>query len=398
MTRSAAGGALKVLLMGGYDPLYPRYRVLRRGLDLAGVDLIEKPLPLASTVTPYHLRSLAHYWFAVCRRWPLLAQACARQDYDVLLLGFPAFYDAPVARMLGARRHCPLVYDPLISLYDTYAFNKSVGRLAAIKRLLLFGYDRIPLYLVQRIWVDTPANAAYWSRLFRLPADRLGAVYLGADDTLFYPRPERPASRDLQVLFYAHLSQMHGAEVILGAAALLRQEAGIQFTLVTNAAALEAVARREGLFGQLDNVRVIDVGTQGHIPYESLPELIATCDVCLGAFGTTAKATNSVGHKEWEAWAMAKPLVTRRRGEWSPLVHGRNALLVEAGNAPALAAALRELRDDPDLRVTIARGGYETYREIGAPAAIGQKAREELSGCYASYHTRSATAGAITSG
>jgi glycosyltransferase involved in cell wall biosynthesis len=62
-----------------------------------------------------------------------------------------------------------------------------------------------------------------------------------------------------------------------------------------------------------------------------------------------------------EAMARGRPVVaTGRGGSAEYLRDGENCLLFEAGDAPALAAALTRLADGADLRARLRRGGLET--------------------------------------
>ena len=92
-----------VCCFGAWDPDYPRNRVVRAGLAAAGFDVLEA-------------RVRAH---RAWRRWPALAKAWARvaPRTDVVLVPEFRHKDVPLARALRGRR--PLVFDPLISRWDT---------------------------------------------------------------------------------------------------------------------------------------------------------------------------------------------------------------------------------------------------------------------------------------
>jgi glycogen synthase len=62
-----------------------------------------------------------------------------------------------------------------------------------------------------------------------------------------------------------------------------------------------------------------------------------------------------------EAMALGRPVVaTGRGGSGDYLEHGANSLLFTAGDALGLAAAVRELATDPQLRARLRRGGRQT--------------------------------------
>ena len=69
-----------------------------------------------------------------------------------------------------------------------------------------------------------------------------------------------------------------------------------------------------------------------------------------------------IPNKAYQALATATPLVTADTPAARELLaDGRDALLVPAGDAEALAEALRRLAADPALRARLGAGGRSTY-------------------------------------
>jgi glycosyltransferase involved in cell wall biosynthesis len=67
-----------------------------------------------------------------------------------------------------------------------------------------------------------------------------------------------------------------------------------------------------------------------------------------------------------EAMSQRLPVIaTGRGGSGEYLVHGRNCLLFEAGDACGLAAAVERLASDPGLRRRLVDGGLETASRLG---------------------------------
>jgi len=62
------------------------------------------------------------------------------------------------------------------------------------------------------------------------------------------------------------------------------------------------------------------------------------------------------------------------------LADGESALLVPAGDPPALAAAMRRVAADDELRQRIARAGLETYSRQASEDVLGHRWREVLEG------------------
>ena len=93
-------------------------------------------------------------------------------------------------------------------------------------------------------------------------------------------------------------------------------------------------------------------------------------DICLGVFGTSDKAGRVVPNKVYDALAAGRPLVTADSPAARELLgDGRDALLVPAGDAGALAAALRRLGDVGE-RARLGGGALALYRRRCTPEAV----------------------------
>jgi glycosyltransferase involved in cell wall biosynthesis len=175
------------------------------------------------------------------------------------------------------------------------------------------------------------------------------------------------------VLFYGRMIPLHGVETIVRAAKLLEPD-GIPFHLIGE--------------GQVDIQRLLaergptNVRWTPGVPYESLPGLVAEAALCLGVFGTSAKAARVVPHKVYEAAAMGKPIATAD----TPAIREAfpDALaLVPPGDPEALAEAIRGLCADPDRRARLgeaARARFEAAFSTRAIAAALARALDQARG------------------
>jgi glycosyltransferase involved in cell wall biosynthesis len=206
--------------------------------------------------------------------------------------------------------------------------------------------------------LDTATHAAYFARAFGLAPGKLRRLWVGSDDDVMRPAAAPPPADALRVVFYGSYVPLQGVEQIVQAAWLL-ERAGTcaQITLVGAGQTLpevRALAERLG---------VRSVRFRGAIPYESLPSLMASSDVCLGIFGQTPKAGRVIPNKVFEALACARAVITANTpAVREALVHRRTAWLCDAGSADSLADAILTLYGDSSLRALIAQAGYETFR------------------------------------
>ena len=167
------------------------------------------------------------------------------------------------------------------------------------------------------------------------------------------------------MLFVGKLIPLHGLETVLAAA---RAAPELRVRLV-GSGQLEELVR-----GRPANVEWVP-----WVEYERLPHELHRASCALGIFGTSDKAQRVIPNKAFQALACGTPLVTADTpAARELLVDGESALLVPPGDAAALAAALRQLADDPELARRLSAGGRAAYGEQASEEVLGRRWRALL--------------------
>jgi glycosyltransferase involved in cell wall biosynthesis len=360
---------------------YPVNRVLARGARLAGADVLECREELWG---PFLYRAyrggrlrlaLRLLWRLPLAYLRLVWRFWRSGPADWVIVGYAGYFDVHLARLLclGRRRRLALV--AFISLYDTLVRDRGEVAEGSLRARCAWHTDRWAFRCADVVLVDTDEQAAFYADTFRLPRERFVRSLVGEDDQDFPPVPVPAAPiAGVEVLFFGTYVPLHGTDTILEAAECLGEDSGVRFTLIGSGqlyGEMRARARERGL----EQVRFVDAW----VSPRDLAHRIAEADVCLGIFGTTAKAGRVIPYKVYDALAVGRAVVTRD----SPaarelLVDGESALLCEPGHGPALADAIRQLRDDPELRLRLAAAGHRVYRERGCPEAIGRALLQNL--------------------
>jgi glycosyltransferase involved in cell wall biosynthesis len=357
-----------VAYFGTYDPDYPRNAVLIAGLRELGVRVLEFQTPLpaltaAQMTTPRGALRLAAGVVEAHAR--LLAQHRRRLDIDVVVVGYPGHFLVPFGRVLAAFRHARLVFDPLVSLLDTFAGDRRLVAAGGWKAAAVRAVDHAAFALPALVLADTWAHAAYYAAEFGLPRSKLAVVPVGA-----LPAPQATGSaralengEPVTVFQYGKWSPLHGAENVLAAAELLRAEP-FRFVLAGEgqlSGALRAEIARRGL---------ANVQWLGALSLLELRAHTLAADVCLGVFGGSDKAARVVPNKVYDALACGRPVVTAGTPGACELLHdGEDALLVPAADGAALASALRRLLS-LDERGRLGAAALALYRRALTPPRI----------------------------
>ena len=157
LRRSRPGlGALKVALFGAFDPAYPRTVVIRQALESAGVEVRAVSVsPRAGALT----------------RGPGLLAAWATRSRGVDAVIVPSFghRDVPLAAALGRLAGVPVLFDPLVSRWDTQVGDLRRVRPGGFGAARLRASDRLALSLPDLVLCDTWEHGDLFSSEFGVP-------------------------------------------------------------------------------------------------------------------------------------------------------------------------------------------------------------------------------------
>jgi glycosyltransferase involved in cell wall biosynthesis len=268
----------------------------------------------------------------------------------------------------------PIVFDAMLTLYETRVLDRKTMSVNSIKANLLYLLDYTALHCASLVLSDTDAHAQYYSHFYGLASRKLRRVPVGSDDEVFFPRRPKKEDDCFRVIFWGGFIPLQGVKYIIKAAKLLESYKDVNLELrgfgQTYNEALELARSLK-----VKNVTFVS----NWISYSELPSYIAKADVCLGIFGETEKAQRVIPNKAVEAIAMRKPLITGDSPATKELfTHKKNCLLVPMADPKAIAEAILMLRQDKKLRNSIAEKGYTLFTEKLCPKAVGKELKSIL--------------------
>ena len=360
------------LAFGTYDTRsHPRVAVLLEGIRAGGDTLDEVNVPLGlQTVQrvellrrPWRLPQLIGRLASAWVRLSVRGRATARRTRpDAVLVGYLGHFDIWLAKVLF--RDTPIVLDHLVSAAGT-AQDRGLASHGGVKMRLLRYLDRAALARADVIIVDTSERAADLPEGAR---ERAVVVPVGATHEWFdlgrrvLEHPEQPSHHGpVRVVFVGLFTPLHGSRTIGEALALLAGDEDIEVTMVGTGqdyAACRAAAA--------SNPRVTWLGW---VTADVLPGLVAGHDISLGIVGTTEKAREVVPTKVFQAAAAGCAVITSDTAPQRRAL-GDAAVYVPAGDATALAQAVRRLAQDPARLHRVRRAAATHAAEHHTPLAV----------------------------
>ena len=269
---------------------------------------------------------------------------------DVVCATSPQFFAAVAGWFIGAVRRVPFVFE----LGDLWPL--SISAVGAMKKgLALSAVEQIELFLYRRSARVAALTHAFKRNLTGRGIDpaKIDIVINGVDLPRYAPRPRDGAfEREWNlagkfVIGYVGTHGMaHGLINVLDAAERLRGDDRIRFLFVGAGAERDMLIETARVRG-LPNV--VFASPQ---PKDAMPAVWSVVDVALVHLKDSPAFAEVIPSKIFEAMAMGLPILfAAPEGEATDLVNRHGAgLTVPAGAPDALAAAVRGLADDVDVR------------------------------------------------
>lgn len=270
--------------------------------------------------------ALAHAWVR------LIARRLTAPTVDLIVVPYMGHFDILFARLLYPRTLIAL--DHLVSAADTANDRHARPWLQRVLTLL----DYVAVATADIALVDTEEHRTLVPPRFQ---EKTIVIPIGAPRAWYGEQVQSSIKPLLSIVFFGLFTPLQGTLVIAKALNLL-QTRGISFkaTLIGRGQDYQAV--REQLHRN-PHVRWIEWLDENELIKE-----VSSHDVCLGTFGTSAKAARVVPQKIFLGAAAGCALVTANT---APQVRafGADAVYVASGNANDLAAKLITLAARPDM-------------------------------------------------
>jgi glycosyltransferase involved in cell wall biosynthesis len=352
---------MKIAVVTCYrDADYIRARVLRAAF--AKIDGVE-------VVTIKNSKSGVAKYLEVL--WAVLVSRFTTKP-DAYVLTFRGYETLPFIRLLTLGK--PLIFDELINAVEWFVYeHKKLKGFPA--KVLAAGYS-MWAKTCQVILADTETHADVSSSISRIDRRKYAVIPVGTDESVFHYTPMDVPARDkpFRVFFYGYMLPLHGPEVVLQAAELLKGNPDIQFL----------IAGRTGIY--IDKIKEYQ-GRGAHveyrewIPFDELPMLIAESGLCIaGPFGNTFQAQHVINGKVYQFLASGSVALLGANKNTDLFKNRENCLIVPQGDAQAIATEIQWAYDNRDKLPAIAEAGRNLYDAHFTNTIIAGKLREMLEG------------------
>lgn len=341
---------MKIAVLGSFDPMYPRNRIIIRGLRLAGTRV------LSYTTRKGSLSRILN-----------VLRVAKETDCDAILLGHIGQYYVLPLKLFS---EVPIVLDVFAPLYESLVIDRKLCNPHGYAAVSYFLLDLSGMAMSDLSIVDTFTHRQYISKQYGIPLHKLAVLYPGSDDSVIHPVSEYVQSeKTFTVSYHGSFIPFHGVEFILHAAYILRRyKSQISFQIIGKGQTFKKFKELRQELG-LTNVKLIPP-----VPYDKLRYLLSKADVCLGAFGNSPKLDRVVPFKIFDALAMGKPIITGSSSASREILrNNKNCLFCERCNPHDLANKIIMLFENRDLTHQIGENGYMLFKQRFTPLHLGKE-------------------------
>lgn len=328
----------RILFTSGREPEYPRNAVIQTALA-QNFEVIN--------FTDNSQSILLRYF-----RLGKLLYKSSKIDFDLMFVGF---LGQPLMVLAHRLTDKPILFDAFLSVYDTLCFDRRTFKPKSAVGKMAFWLDRASCAWADQVLLDTQSHVDFFHNTFNVPNIKMQSLFVGCDENIFYPRPQRKTIP--LVLFYGSFLPLQGVDVIIRAAKLLEVRTNIIFRVIgtgLESNRIHALANELGVRNVtfLPPVKLIE-----------LPEHIQEATLCLGGhFGASAKAERVIAGKTFQCIAMGKPtIVGNNDANRELLQHGYDAWFCQMNDPEMLAEAILHLINDLKLCAYLGENARKTF-------------------------------------
>lgn len=278
-----------------------------------------------------------------------------KKKFDVIFIYAPSpILQAIPATFLGWLKGCPVVLWvqdlwPESLSATGYVQNRQV--LAVVQQAVRFIYRHVDLLLVQsRAFEESVRALASRTPIIYYP-NSVDASFCNPDSGM---KPELPVlDSGFNIVFAGNIGSAQAVQVIVEAAALLREYPTIRFVLLGSGSEFESMQE------QIRERQLGNIHLAGRFPVEAMPYLLSKASGLLVTLADRPIFAATVPNKIQAYMAVGRPIVACLNGEGARLVEEAEAgVTVPAEDAVGLADAVLRLYRMP----------HETLEQFGVNA------------------------------
>ncbi len=327
----------------------PRIKIILQGLKNKQYNILYCNKTIWDDLKSKHnIRGLNKITFLILRHvWSyllMIVKYLSLPKHDYILVPYMGQFDLLIIKPFAIMRNVQIVCDFYISLHDTMVDDRRLIKKRSFLSKIIYIIEWVDTRLANIIFMDTYTHAKFIKSKFKLTKN-VEYIYVGAEPIFninIINDTKKDKNGSFTILFYGHLSPLHGIDIIVKAASILEyKQSGVRFILIGEGQESNAIDQ------QIKKLQLKTITRYSYVSYNSLPEWINKADVCLGIFSMNAKVDRVIPNKIFQYLSMNKIIITassmalRELSEYFKL---NKIFLIEPGNENQLANTISYIK------------------------------------------------------
>lgn len=359
---------MKICYFGSFEKDYPRNNTFINGLRKTGVQvsICHVDAKKEGKEAFVSIKDFIKFFFSFFLGYFKAFLCLLKEKYlSAIIIGYPGHLDVIAFYPLLKLKKVPILFNPLVTLYDTFVEDRKIFKPKSIFAKILKIFDTLSFNLPHIVFMDTEAHKSYVCHMYGVNPKKVKVIPVGAEDVYFKDVEEIEKAKTFQVLFFGKYIPLHGIETIIDAAEILMNQ-NIKFELVGKGQEFKKIFNMVEK-KQLKNITFID-----WLSPEELVHEIHASHIVLGIFCGKGKALRVVPNKVYDALAAGSVTITAK----TPAIleffkEDEEIFLVEPENPQALAEKILWVRENYEMAKKVALNGKKKVKEIASEESLG---------------------------
>jgi colanic acid biosynthesis glycosyl transferase WcaI len=293
--------------------------------------------------------------------------------HDILLVPSPPLTNGITGWLLSRYYGIPFIYN-VQDIYPDVAVRLGILKNQRLIRL----FERMELLVYGKTTAISVISDGFARNLQRkgVPDAKLKVIPNFIDDTFVKPLPrcnsfseEHDLDNRFVALFAGNIGLSQGMDAVIDAAALLQHVPQILFVIVGNGAS------RQGLMQRAEQLGLSNALFLPFQPYERIPEMYATADVCLIPL-RRGLTEDSVPSKLFSIMGAGRPVIAaldRESDTFRVIDQASCGVCTSPEDPQELADAILALFNNPDLAAEMGECGRAYVEQHYTCVSVAQK-------------------------
>lgn len=300
--------------------------------------------------------------------WKLLK---GKKECNAIIIGYPLPLFAVLANFLTTKK---IIFNAVASQYEANIISRNMGKRFSFTAFKYWLIDFLAFHLSSKILLESNSQINFINKLFFVSKNKLIRSWSGVNEKEFFYDSSFPKKKKFTVLFRGRFLPESGILTVIKAAKKLEED-DIDFLVLGAGFFYKEVNQ---LIDELSPKNLTMISET--LSFKELRGTMSSCHISLGQLAVHPRLSRTLPCKLFESLALKLPYITgRNAGVLELLKENETCIAINPDDPNDLARKIFSLKKSPEVLNTIAKQGYELYKN---KLTSKQLAKEFIKNCF----------------